>query len=205
MNRCSGRITNGPEYATVCVNLKRIAPVHFTKPVRYCTACNRLGIVTESEIESGDSAYCLKHYRIRGSRYKALERGKLAPSLDELEALLPADMICPVCSKVMCYSESEGPLNSVISLQHWHDGTISWICHACNTSHNNSKLPENEWLRLMKLVKSNEALCSTCCKILPLSDFHKSSRSSKGIQSSCKSCGNIARMACYHRRKKDSK
>mgnify|MGYP003661211303 CR=1 FL=1 len=184
------------------VNLKRITPIPFTKPVRYCTACNRLGIVTEADIESGDSAYCLKHYRIRGSRYKALERKKLAPSLSELEALLPADMLCPVCTKVMCYAAYEDTLNSVISLQHWHDGTVSWICHACNTSHGNSKLPENEWLRLMKLVKLNEALCGGCSKILPLSNFHRNSKSSKGIQGYCKSCGNVARIACYHNRNK---
>lgn len=183
------------------VNLKRITPIPFTKPLRYCTACNRLGLVTEADVESGDSAYCLKHYRIRGSRYKALERGKLAPSLSELEALLPADMLCPVCSKVMCYAACEDTLNAVISLQHWQDGTVSWICHACNTSHGNSNLSETEWLRLRKLIKPNEALCGKCNKILPLTDFHKGSKSSKGIQGFCKSCGNVARLACYHNKK----
>lgn len=183
------------------MNLKPIPPVPFTKGLRYCTACLQLGIQKEAEIESGDSAYCLKHYRIRGSRYKALEHGKLAPSLAELEALLPADMLCPVCSKLMCYVAREDTLNAVISLQHWRDGTVSWICHACNTSHGNSKLPEDEWLSLMKRVKSNESLCTRCNKILPVSDFHRSAKAPKGVQRYCKSCGNIARMACYHSKK----
>lgn len=185
------------------VNLNRIRPVHITKAVRYCTSCNRHGISIEADIECGDSAYCLKHYRIKSSRYKALEHGKLAPSLSELEALLPLDMLCPVCAKAMCYAAYEDILSSVVSLQHWRDGTLSWICHACNTSHGNSKLPENEWLRLMKLIKPNESLCSVCIKIMPLGKFHCNAKGHKGVQSYCKACGNIARMVCYNNRNKN--
>jgi len=132
--------------------------------------------------------YCPKHYRIQSSRNRALIRKLHAPSLQELEAMIPADMRCRICECEMGYSIRDVPHTRIMSLQHWKNGKIEWICVGCNSRHSTTQEPDDKWIELLRSVKENEKFCQMCKKVKDLAFFYKTANGSKGRTAYCQVC-----------------
>jgi len=174
---------------------RRVVNIFATPPklsdkcnVKYCPRCYQLGILTEGEIDRGTSMYCPKHYRIQSSRNRALIRKLHAPSLQELEAMIPKDMTCRLCQCEMGYSIRDVPHSKIMSLQHWKDGKVEWICVGCNSRHSTTQEPDDKWIELLKTLKPDEKLCPICKKVKDIAFFYKSPNGSKGRTAYCQVC-----------------
>lgn len=162
--------------------------INSKRNVKYCPLCYRSGILTEGEIDRGTSMYCPKHYRIQSSRNRALIRNLPAPSLEELEAMIPSDMKCRLCDCVMGYSIRDVAHARIMSIQHWRNGKIEWICVGCNSKHSTTKEPDDEWIKLQKTLGEAEKLCPICRKVKDVAFFYKTSNGSKGRSAYCRIC-----------------
>jgi hypothetical protein len=171
------------------VNIFAIPPAISQKcNIKYCPSCYQKGQLTEGVIDRGTSMYCAKHYRIHSSRNRALSRGLYAPHAQELESMIPSDMKCRVCAVTMVHSVREGSRNDIMSLQHWRNGTIEWICLRCNSSHGTTSEPDDKWVELVRTVKENEKYCNQCKTIKDLAFFYNTPNGSKGKSSYCQVC-----------------
>ena len=159
--------------------------------VKYCPLCyQHHGQVVVGTIERGPSNYCPKHYRIQSSRNKALSRGLYSPSLKELEAMIPHDMKCRICDVTMIHSVRDGSRNDIMSLQHWRNNTVEWICLRCNASHGTTIESDETWTHLFKDLKETEKFCPLCKKVKDVSFFYKAVNGSKGRTAYCQICHN---------------
>lgn len=150
--------------------------------------CSRRGCSHRSLYNEHDGVtkYCVKHHRFRSMRKNAQERKLKAPSFEDMEHMLKEvqDMICPTCGTGMQWACLSGePRGSVISLQHWDSGEMSFICNRCNSRHGKSKLRD----RLFD-VKLSEKYCPTCEEVKSKSGFYKDASSPDGIGKTCKIC-----------------
>jgi hypothetical protein len=184
------------------MKLCRVAPIKFAQVTSYCPRCRKHGNLTEGVFSVSNTMYCSKHYRILNARGRARSDGKGASSQDELEASLPVDLICPICTRTMCYHYSEIDWASVVSLQHWRDGTLSWLCHSCNSRHGSSILTDAEWIKQRSLITALEKFCFRCNKIKPLSEFYRATNEKLGVQGFCRSCTNEASRLNYIKKRK---
>jgi hypothetical protein len=137
-------------------------------------------------VNANDSAFplaAIKLNRFRQMRTIAKHRGKSVPSMEELEALLPLDMNCPICKRAMNWRSAEGR-STVITLQHDRSGAHRLICHACNTRH--AKMAGDSFYAL----PADHKRCPKCESIKPISEFWKdrSGERWKDTYAYCKSC-----------------
>ena len=158
---------------------------------KYCPLCyQHHGQIVIGTIERGPSNYCPKHYRIQSSRNKALSRKLYAPSLKELEAMIPHDMKCRICNVTMVHSVRDGSRNDIMSLQHWRDGKVEWICLRCNACHGTTTESDETWTKLFKDLKETEKFCPLCKQVKDVSFFYRSPNGSKGRTAYCQLCHN---------------
>lgn len=128
---------------------------------------------------------CLKHYRFREMRYAAKSHKKTVPTMEQLGDLLPNDMSCPLCKRTMNWLAKDGT-DSVISLQHYRDGSFGLICMSCNARH--VRFPGDSF----KNAETGQRFCSKCSLVLPLSAFCKDKsrkcNSKFQVASYCRKC-----------------
>jgi hypothetical protein len=130
----------------------------------------------------GRKNVCEKHKRFLQMQSSAKHDKKYAPSLYEIERLVPKDMVCPDCGKQMHWIDNSNRSASAV-LQHYRDGSLGIVCHACNTKH--GMMPGDSY----RDVPVGYKLCRSCKTIKPLDMFYK--RSDSKIQypmSKCKVC-----------------
>lgn len=160
-----------------------------TKEVRYCPYCRKQGNLVKGSVARGTSFYCARHYRIQSSRNRSLARGLTTPTTSELEALIPTDLRCPLCKEVMHYKTDVGiEHKTIMSLQHWNDGTVEWICLGCNSAHGMSLISDKAYRELLLALSPNEKICRDCNTIQPLENFYVNANGSKGRGAYCKPC-----------------
>ena len=125
---------------------------------------------------------CDKHARFKQMQSTAKHDGKYVPSLFELEAVTPKDMICQDCGEEMNWSDGENRSKGAV-LQHYRDGTIAITCLSCNTKHG---LMHGDTFRELP---DGHKLCRSCKTIKPLSEFGRRSKDPNDYpKSSCKEC-----------------
>jgi hypothetical protein len=108
---------------------------------------------------------CEKHRRFLQMQHTSKYDKKYIPSIYELEKLVPNNMECQDCGRVMHWIDDENRSSGAV-LQHYRNGTLGIVCLSCNTKH--GMMPEDSY----KDVPPNHKLC-TCCKIIkPLSMFN---------------------------------
>jgi len=152
--------------------------------------CSRKGCGNIATRCQGDGTfYCIKHHRFKRMRKCSASRSLKTPSFLELDTMLKnvSDMICPTCGSGMNWNAPhQGARGSVISLQHWDNGKMSFICCRCNNKHGRSKLGDD----FFKL-KPSEKFCPDCEQIKNRNDFYRDSSSPDGRDVRCKLCHKI--------------
>jgi hypothetical protein len=144
--------------------------------------CSRCG--NESHIKQGNSRLCVVHYRFATMRSNARRHGKLVPTTQELEGMIPDRMICPTCSRTMNWLQKEGA-STVVSLQHDRSGRMRLLCLACNTRH--AQHSGDSFYDLGHGMK----VCRRCKEAKPLSAFSQDRHKPIGRVSYCKPCASI--------------
>ena len=95
-------------------------------------------------------------------------------------------MKCPACQKQMKWTNGHGKgRGNVVSLQHWDNGEMSFICQGCNSKHANSFMRDDVF-RLSK----NQKGCPKCKEIKKCDEFYNSKTSSNGLDMMCRQCRN---------------
>lgn len=133
------------------------------------------------------SSYCTKHFRFIMMRNNARAAGKAIPSYSQLESYLHElkGFHCPTCGVKMVWKTVRGEDKSnVISLQHWRNGRMSFICMLCNNRHGTSKLGDDRF----SAVNDGQKFCCRCDTVKRLEEFHIDSRSRDQRQRWCKPC-----------------
>ena len=102
--------------------------------------------------------------------------------------MVPPDMKCRLCNVTMGFTIRETERNSIMSLQHWRNGNVEWICVGCNSKHSSTQEPDEEWVRLVKTLQPNEKFCQICKKVKDVSFFYKTKNGSKGRSAYCRIC-----------------
>lgn len=153
--------------------------------MRICSkkGCKKIGII----IYLPTAIYCFQCSRFKSMRHAAQTKNKYQPSWEELEKILPKNMICPTCSKQMIWHSSLGTKGDVVSLQHNYDGSIMLICHSCNAGHGQSHLKDKYFD-----IPVGYNYCSQCKYILKKAEFNKCMQNKNNLLGCCKKCANIS-------------
>lgn len=126
---------------------------------------------------------CEKHYRFIQMRAQSRWRQLVAPSTEELEALLPADMACPQCKRRMNWLNNDGN-STVITLQHDRSGKVRLMCRGCNARH--AARPGDEFYE----QDATKKRCAACGVDQTPENFYTHGKQKKwlGRTSYCKPC-----------------
>lgn len=146
--------------------------------------CDKEGCLDTSVIKQGHQMLCPKHYRFGQMRAFAKRLGKYAPSNDELQGIFDSQgMACIDCGREMNWRMSEGKC-TVLSLQHYRDGSLAFVCLSCNTRH--ASMPADTFCHM----QSDHKLCPACGKVKHGSEFTKDNSRSGELRrkSRCRSC-----------------
>ena len=156
-----------------------------------CTVCGK-----EISNKSRTLSMCDKHHKLYCMINTARERNKAVPTMEQLEEMIPEDLICEVCGKTMLWylPRTSNRRKDVISLQHWDSGRLSMICYSCNCRHANIGIPEDMFL---KVIWDKENWCNKCKQVLPLNRFSPKKR---GIPY-CIECSRVRERQRYKERK----
>lgn len=128
---------------------------------RLCDRCGEPATCGESY-----PGLCLVHRRFRRMQHVAKSRGKVVPSLDLLESLRAqfSDMRCPGCARPMTWTMKPDKRRQ-LTLQHYDDGSIGFLCHGCNARH--GSCGDAEFFELGPDLKR----CRGCRIVKPRADF----------------------------------
>lgn len=172
------------------------------RPAGACDYVSADGLTCNALAKSGRTAgdkrlFCDMHLRFYQMRYCAKSRGLLVPELHELEAMVPADMRCPMCKGEMEWRSADGRRRHLATLQHWNDGTMGILCLPCNTAHaqRTPVLDERE------LPPEGTKACACCRQVRPAASFGKRAAARDGLSPYCRDCKNAKTRGEYWRAK----
>lgn len=133
---------------------------------------------------------CPKHYRHQQMRVNAKRHGKAVPSYHQLECISTPELLCMDCGRVMNWLSGDGQ-STVVTLQHYRDGTFGLVCRSCNTRH--AFMADDTYREMPK----DHKLCPSCNTVKPLKDFWADNGRSGEIRkkSCCKPCSTSAVLA----------
>lgn len=139
----------------------------------------------EPSIAKDGRALCAQHNRLSQMRYTAKSYGKAVPTMEDLDKMIPAGMICPDCGKKMNWLAKDGGYRDVACLQHYRSGEMAIVCMTCNTRHAHypgdafrGQWRENKW-------------CPGCKTVLPRADFWLINGRTRAR---CKECERVRRV-----------
>jgi hypothetical protein len=145
-----------------------------------CSQCEFDATYTDSH-----RRLCDKHYRIQQMRQDSLTRRGVKHTRQELEDALPEDMKCPKCKVDLIWrrKHDQKGITNQITIQHWDNGSVGFLCHRCNTQHGSM---DDESFKVMPL---DHKFCP-CCKIIKHESTFglKNSRSVLKRNSHCLEC-----------------
>lgn len=175
--------------------------------------CYRKGCLAKSD---GQLPYCRKHMRLsrmsRAANYVYLPKGWPKITMREVERLWKStfpdeEMLCPTCKVPMTWcKESQG-----ITLQHWPDRSLSFLCFACNVKEGTSRrippAPQRGYHTRVLHVKNRKKctvdvptghkFCPACGIVKIRADFGACADAKDGAYPRCRLCrseGNV----CWH-------
>lgn len=92
--------------------------------------------------------------------------GKSVPTIEQLTAFKDGllGMGCPHCKREMHWDRSHGTA-SQITLQHYRDGTMGFLCHSCNARH--AAQDGDSFVA----IPITHKLCRDCNQVKPLEAF----------------------------------
>ena len=128
---------------------------------------------------------CDMHYRFNQMRQDTWTRLGIKHTVQELLDKLPTDLACPECKTQMVWRRrhNQKGVSNQITLQHWRDGTIGFLCMSCNVRH--SSMEGDSYRDMPK----DHKLCPKCKEIKLENQFcFKSSRSVLKRNSICNAC-----------------
>lgn len=113
-----------------------------------------------------NSWMCLMHSRFSQMRSDARKEGNLIPTMDQLHNFHAGlkDMKCPHCQVKMNWLKKDGT-RTVITLQHYRNGSMGFLCFSCNSRH--SKGNGDDFMDIPITHKR----CSCCRYVLPMNAF----------------------------------
>lgn len=134
----------------------------------------------------GHQWLCAIHYRIGQMRASAKRKGKFVPAAEQLESMA-ANMKCADCGRFMNWLATFGQA-TVVTLQHYRDGSIAFVCRSCNTRH--AKMPADTYRDMPK----DHKWCPRCLTARPFVQFAKDNGRSgeMKLKSWCKQCSSEA-------------
>ncbi len=143
--------------------------------------CSRCG--APSTIYQGHQHLCSKHYRFGQMKAGSKRHGKSVPTHEQLEGLCVFGMPCGDYSRPMNWLAIDGQ-STVVTLQHYRDGTYGLVCRSCNTRH--AHMPEDSF----RLMPKDNKFCPQCETSKLLSEFVTDSGRGGEMKkkSWCKSC-----------------
>ena len=147
-----------------------------------CSRCH-----AQAVRKQGNQNLCAKHYRFVSMRSRARIDGKRVPTYEELESLLDVSLACPDCSRNMNWLSADGA-STVITLQHYRDGSLALVCLSCNSRH--ASMPEDSYREMPKDHKR----CPTCEQIKPSYEFTADNSRTGYLRrkSKCRACSNAS-------------
>ena len=95
---------------------------------------------------------------------------------------------CPKCNKEMIWHSKYGKRSDVITIQHWEDGSLGFLCLACNNKHGASSNKN-----ILDIAK-NKKWCAKCKQIKEKIKFNNLHSSHDGKDRLCKECRNKYRI-----------
>lgn len=134
-----------------------------------------------AHIRQGRILLCEAHYRLSSMKIRAKRDGKVAPSVKELEALVPSPFVCGGCKRPMNWLQKHGA-STQATLQHDRNGTLKIVCLACNSKH--AAHPGDSFWS----VPEGHKRCASCERTLAASDFARDRSRPCGLKASCKQC-----------------
>lgn len=150
--------------------------------------CGKKECLHPSVLRQGHQMLCAKHYRFGQMRSVARRDGKYVPSHDQLHELLEKQgMACSDCGMAMNWRSTDGR-STVLSLQHYRDGSIAFACLSCNTRH--AYMPGDAF----RGIPSDHKLCPSCEKVKPSVEFTKDHSRSGALRrkSLCRMCSDAS-------------
>ena len=160
---------------------------HLVKIMRKCSRlnCNNIG-----QFKSGGSGtlYCYKHYRFKCMAVVANKRYGSHLVIDDIENLYnekynkEKNPRCSGCGKVMIWHTKLGNRRDVISLHHWENDLLGFLCVSCNSRHGTSTN-----VNVLNVSKNNK-WCSACKTIKNIKEFGKDKAQLDGLNNNCRSC-----------------
>ncbi len=144
-------------------------------------ACSRCG--SPALRRQGNQYLCAKHYRFGQMRAMAKRHGKAVPSHEELERLASKGSRCADCNVTMNWLAKEGQA-TVLTLQHYRDGTFGFVCRSCNTRH--AYMPGDSY----REIPNDHKYCPRCETVKPDAAFcaDNSRSGSRKLKSHCREC-----------------
>lgn len=88
----------------------------------------------------------------------------------------------------MIYTARQGDKKDIVTLQHWNDGSLQWICAQCNSNHSNNILTDAEYLEQLRDMPVDMKMCRDCFEIKHLDHFYFNKNGSKQRGAYCKPC-----------------
>ena len=146
-----------------------------------CAQCSN-----DAHIIQGSGGLCVIHYRIANMRTVARRAGKTVPTRQEIEALVPADMVCPFCDRAMNWLRKDG-ISTQATLQHDRSGGHRVICMGCNARH--AVHPGDSFYE----IPGGHKLCPACNQVLPKERFNRASTRPVGVSTYCRPCYGLVR------------
>jgi len=148
-------------------------------------SCSRCG--QPASHYQGHQYLCPKHYRFGQMRANAKRRNKSVPAAYELERLLDPEMKCSDCGVQMNWLARDGQV-TVISLQHYRDGSLGLVCRSCNTRH--AYTPGDDY----RTLPPDHKWCPRCREAKPDTEFAADRNRSgpRKLKSWCRSCSSSA-------------
>lgn len=154
--------------------------------------CDKTGCESPSSRKQGRQNLCSRHYRFGQMRAAAKRNGKEVPSIETLCSLAPFqwDMKCKDCHRIMNWLAADGA-DSVVSLQHYRDGSFGLVCLSCNSRH--ASMKSDSYCDMPSEFK----LCPGCNVEKPSGEFCADNGRSGALKrkSLCRTCSNAASIA----------
>lgn len=162
--------------------------------------CRKATCSRQASIWRQKQFLCVLCFRYSGMRYVAKAHGKYTPSFEELEklgtSLIKNNMKCQDCGTTLHWLARDGR-RRVVTLQHYRDGSLGFVCQSCNTRHS---WMEDDTYRYRDDTKKK---CPKCQEVKPITEFGRANNSSiRKVTPRCKACNRISNKA-WHIKNRD--